>query len=155
MVNTKKPKSENEPVTKKLVVIRIRGSVKTPQKIIDTLFMLRLRRKNHCTVVEDSLANRGMINKVKDYVTWGEIDEDTYRELLTKKGKEYQGRGTDSKKKCSYKSMEIERKKYKRYFRLNPPLKGFGRKGVKVGFQAGGALGYRGEKINDLIRRML
>lgn len=38
---------------------------------------------------------------------------------------------------------------------LNSPRKGFGRKGVKMPFSKGGALGERKEKINDLIERML
>ena len=43
----------------------------------------------------------------------------------------------------------------KPFFRLNPPVKGFDRKGIKVPFSLGGALGYRKEKINDLIKRMV
>ena len=43
----------------------------------------------------------------------------------------------------------------KKFFRLSPPRKGFGRKGIKFAFTKGGALGYRGIKINDLIKRML
>ena len=37
-------------------------------------------------------------------------------------------------------------------FRLHPPRKGY--EGIKRSFKEGGALGYRGEKINHLIRRM-
>ena len=43
----------------------------------------------------------------------------------------------------------------KNFFRLSPPVKGFDRKGIKVQFSLGGALGYRKEKINDLIKRMV
>lgn len=46
-------------------------------------------------------------------------------------------------------------KKIKNYFRLNSPRKGFERKGIKKPFSIGGALGYRGSKINDLIKRMI
>ena len=46
-------------------------------------------------------------------------------------------------------------KKLKRYFRLNAPRRGFGRKGIKQSFQRGGSLGYRGAAINDLIKRMI
>ena len=40
-------------------------------------------------------------------------------------------------------------------FRLNSPRKGYGRKGLKTQYQNGGALGYRGAAINDLIKRMV
>ena len=43
----------------------------------------------------------------------------------------------------------------KSFFRLLPPKKGFERKGIKVPFSLGGALGYRKEDINNLIERML
>lgn len=143
------------PSGKCLAIVVVRGNVKTPQTVIDTLFMLKLRRKNHCVVVPDNPTYRGMIAKIKDYVTWGEIDEDTYQELFQKRAEEYLGRTADSKNKYTYKTADIKGKKYKAYFRLNPPRKGFGRKGVKASFNVGGALGYRGDKINDLIRRML
>lgn len=140
---------------KNLALVLVRGTVKTPQKIIGTLLMLHLHRKNHVVIIPDTRAYRGMIDKVKDYVTWGEIDENTYKELVSKRGEEYLGRLNDAKNKYTYKTLEVGNKKYKPYFRLNSPRKGFGRKGVKVGFNAKGALGYRGEKINDLIQRML
>ena len=37
--------------------------------------------------------------------------------------------------------------------RLHPPRKGY--EGIKRAYTTGGALGYRGKKINDLIKRML
>ena len=43
----------------------------------------------------------------------------------------------------------------KRFFRLNPPRKGWEGKGIKKSYSVGGALGYRGKAINDLIKRML
>ena len=43
----------------------------------------------------------------------------------------------------------------KPFFRLNPPIKGFERKGTKKQFAMGGSLGYRKEKINELVLRML
>ena len=97
----------------------------------------------------------GMINKVKDYTTWGEITEQTFQEMVEKRGKEFKARETDSKKKYSYRVLQYNSKKYKPYFALNPPRKGYGRKGIKVAFRASGALGYRGEKINDLLKRMI
>ena len=139
----------------KIAVILVRGLVNITQPVKDTLAMLRLSRKNHCVVIENNTINKGMIKKVKDYVTYGEITEETFTQLVEKRGEEFKARESDSKKKYNYKFLEVNGKKYKPYFRLNPPKKGFGRKGIKVPFKTGGALGNRSEKINDLIVRML
>ena len=142
-------------MTNKLAIILVRGLVNVTQSVKDTLAMLRLKRKNHCVVVENSALNKGMLMKVKDYVTYGEINEETFKQLVEKRGEEFKARESDSKNKYTYKSLEFNGKKYKPYFRLNPPKKGFGRKGIKMPFKTGGGLGDREEKINDLIVRML
>ena len=124
--------------------------------IEDTLKMLRLYRKNYCCVVDSNPVFMGMISKSKDFITWGEIDDETFKLLVDKRGDEFNGKESDSKGKLSYDDfVVINNKKIKKYFRLNPPRKGFGRKGIKQPFSNGGALGYRGEKINDLIKRMI
>lgn len=130
---------------RKLAIVLVRGMVKVVKPVKETLMMLNLHRKNHCVVIDDTPTYRGMLFRVKDYVTWGEIDDATFAQLVQKRG-QLSIRG---------KALEIDGKKYKRYFALNPPRKGFGRKGVKVAFKKGGALGERNEKINDLVKRML
>ncbi len=143
-------------MSEKIAVIRVRGATKANFRVKDTLKSLKLFRKNYCRIADNTPALLGMIKKIKDYVTYGEIDEQTYKQLLEKRGELYKGRETDKKKKIEYKGfIMVEKKKVKPFFRLNPPKKGFGRKGVKTGFNAGGALGYRGDKINDLIKRMI
>ncbi len=140
----------------KIAIVRVRGSVNLSGNVRDTLSLLRLYRKNYCVVVDDSPSYNGMIKKVKDYVTYGEIDDETYKELVEKRGEGYKGREEDRKGKIEYKKFILaEGKKIKPFFRLNPPRKGFGRKGIKVSFKAHGALGYRGDKINDLLKRMM
>ena len=139
----------------KIAVILVRGLVGVRQDIKDTLKMLGLTRKNHCVVVSNNPINVGMIKKSKDYITWGAISEEIFKELVEKRGEEWKGREEDSKKKYTYKTLLIDGKKYKRYFRLNPPRKGFGRKGIKMPFKLGGALGDREDKMGDLIQRML
>ena len=145
---------KSESSRKNLAIIRIRGITGIEKSIKDTLNMLCLYHNNYCVVVSDSLI--GMIKKAKDYVTWGEIDDETYKLLVEKRGEEYKGRLTDTKKKINYKKfIVVNNKKYKKYFRLNPPRGGFERKGIKVPFTKSGALGYRKEKINDLIKKMV
>jgi len=97
-----------------------------------------------------------MIKKVKDYVTWGEIDENTYNALIDGRSEEYKGRISDRNGKIKYERfIDVNGKKIKKFFRLNSPRKGYGRKGIKVSFKNSGALDYRGDKINDLIKRMI
>ncbi len=141
---------------KKIAIVRIRGLVRVKKEINDTLNMLRLYKKNYCVVVPSTHAYLGMIKKVKDYATYGEINDETFKMLVEKRGKLYKGRKKDSKGKINYNKFFVHNnKKIKKFFRLSPPKKGFERKGIKVGFKIGGALGYRGEKINDLIKRMI
>lgn len=140
----------------KLAVIRIRGIINIKRDIKRTLNQLRLYKKNFCVVVQGSKSSLGMVSKVKDYVTWGEIDDKTYDLLIDKKSEEYKDRITDRKQKIKYnRFLDVKGKKIKKYFRLNSPKKGYGRKGIKAPFNKGGALGYRAEKINDLIIRMI
>ncbi|MEM0473524.1 MAG: 50S ribosomal protein L30 [Candidatus Aenigmatarchaeota archaeon] len=147
-------------------VIRLRGSVKTSKEINDTLNMLKLKRVNHCVLV--SKKQIGMIKKVKDYVTFGEINKQTLVKLL-----ENRLRGEKNKKITQemltqitkFKSFEEfadvlmkekvklnDFKKLKTVFRLNPPRKGL--KSKRLSWPKGD-LGYRKEKINDLIERMI
>lgn len=146
------PKTES----KKIAIVLVRGLINIKTPIKNTLKILKLTHKNHCVVIDNNPNNLGMLKKVKDYVTWGEISDETFKNLIEKKGQIYQGPETCSKGKIKYKRFfTYNNKNYKKYFRLNPPKKGFGRKGIKIPFKVGGGLGYRGEKINDLIERML
>jgi len=51
--------------------------------------------------------------------------------------------------------VELKKLGIKPVFRLKPPKKGFGRRGIKKPYSIGGALGYRASDINDLISRMI
>lgn len=113
----------------KIAIIRIRGAIKASGEVVSTLDMLRMYRKNYCVVIEDTPSNKGMLNKVKDYVTWGTISEEILKELK-------------------------EKYKEKKFFNLNPPIGGYARGGIKKAFPKGG-LGNRGEKINLLLKRMI
>jgi len=155
---------------KNIAVVRIRGKIGLRKGIKDTLNMLRLFNKNYCIVLNNKPQNIGMIKKVKDYVTWGEIEEETLKSLLKKRGKlpgKKQLTNEYMKEKLkididSFTKEVLEGKKslkdlpgLKLFFRLKPPIGGFERKGIKVPFSLGGTLGYRKEKINILIKKML
>ena len=139
-----------------LAAVSVRGITGVRSVISDTLKMLRLYKNNYCAVFPNNPVYAGMLLKAKDYITWGEIDNDTFKLLLDKRGEEFKQRTTDSKNKIKYDDfITINNKKLKKYFRLNPPKKGFERGGIKQTFQNGGALGCRGAAINELIKRML
>lgn len=140
---------------KSLVVVQVRGTVKARKPIIDTLRMLNLGKQNQCVILSPTASSKGMLAKVKDYVTWGEITPEMHKELVTKRGNVYLGRTMDRKKKYAYSVLEFEGKKYLPYFHLNPPRGGYGKRGVKMPYTLGGALGYRREKINALLQRMI
>lgn len=121
----------------KIALVLVRGLIGISSDIKETLFRLGLKRKFSCTVVEDTPVNLGMIQKVKDYVTFGNITEETHKMLIEKRGE---------------KDLEGNVKKM---FRLHPPRGGFERKGIKKSFVVGGVLGNRKEKMNDLIQKMI
>ena len=151
-------------------VIRVRGEVGTGPDVRKTFELLRLHRKNNCVVVPEEKQVKKMIEKVKDYATFGEIDNETLSSLIKKRGRmEGDKRITDEAlKELGFSSVEElsealisgkikvkDLNKFKKIFRLHPPKKGFERAGIKKPFTVGGALGYRGEKINLLIKKMI
>ena len=85
----------------KLAAIRVRGIIGVNSDIEDTMKMLRIYRKNFCCVVPNSPIYSGMLRKAKDYITWGEIDNETFNVLVDKRGEEFSGRETDTKKKIA------------------------------------------------------
>lgn len=155
---------------KKIAVIRIRGKIGVKKDIKDTLKMLRLYNKNYCVVLDNKPQNLGMLKKAKDYITWGDINEEVFKDLLKKRGKLPGNKGLTEeyiKEKLkldieAFSKEFFEEKKslkdipgFKLFFRLKPPVGGFERKGIKTPFSLGGTLGYRKEKINDLIKKMI
>ena len=119
----------------KIAVIRLKGENKITYRVEHALQTLKLYRRNGCSIVPNTPSFLGMVKKVNDFVTWGEIDEETLNLLNTRKKKEGDEKGII-------------------HFKLNSPKKGHGRKGLKSSFKRGGAMGYRGEEINELIKRM-
>lgn len=151
-------------------VIRVRGTLGIKPDIKETLKYLRLNQVNHCVIIPETLEYKGMLQKAKDYITWGEVSEKTLKDLISKRGRiEGDQPLTDEfvKSKSSFKGIEEFAEsvlkgdtKYKDIegikpiFRLSPPNKG-GYEGIKRHYTTGGALGYRGESINALISKMI
>lgn len=129
-------------------VIRIRGTIGASKEIRDTLKMLNLHRINSCTIIPETPSYKGMLQKVKDYVTWGEVDGEIMALLLKRNG-------VEDVENAVEKLMNGEKLKNitNPCIRLHPPRKGY--KSIKKPFNLGGSSGYRGTAINDLIRRMI
>jgi large subunit ribosomal protein L30 len=128
---TEQKVAKTEQKNKYLAAVLIRGLIGVNKDIKDTLRMLNLQTKFSCAVLLDTPVSRGMLHKCKDYITYGELDEATLKEL------------------------ESKRKLVNKHYALAPPVGGFERNGTKNPFSSKGALGYRAEKINDLLRKMM
>ncbi|MBO4357354.1 MAG: 50S ribosomal protein L30 [Candidatus Methanomethylophilaceae archaeon] len=151
------------------VVIRVRGQPDVNYNIEYTMGLLGLNKVNNCAVIPENPSTKGMLQVIKDYCTWGEIDEATLAALIRARGKVVGDKALDDaylKENSEFATVDemakaIIENNYKMkdvvgvkpIFRLHPPIKGY--EGNKRSFQNGGALGYRGAKINDLVNRMI
>lgn len=153
----------------KLVAVRIRGSVGVKKEVLDTLRMIRLTRPNHCILIENNPSQVGMLRKAKEVITWGTIRPEVLAQLLRKRGRLESDRPltdeiVDSRSPygsirefadslCEGRARLCDVPGLKRVFRLRPPRKGY--KSTRRPFSSGGALGDRGDDMNDLILRMM
>jgi len=152
-----------------VAIVRIRGGIRTNQDIRDTLTMLKLGRQNHLVFIHSNPVSKGMLQKVKDYVTWGEPDIETFTAVIQLRGRlvgdkiitdEYiktnSGFATTrdfAAAVLGQKARYSDMKDIKPMIRLHPPRGGY--ENTKISYNAGGSLGNRGKAINTLIMRML
>ena len=152
--------------------IRIRGAPGMKRTILDSLKMLRMHKVNHGVLVWGEKSYLGMLNKCKDYIAYGEIDEKTLLRLLRTRGKVEGNKPlTDEhiKHQTEYKDMkefskalfsgEIKYRtqdvyKIKPVFRLHPHRKGH-RGTIKRHYHEGGTLGYVDQFINVILQKMI
>ena len=151
------------------LAIRIRGQVNLRHDFKKTMESLNLTRSNHAVVIPEDPYYTGMLKKVKDFITWGRVDKETLEEMIRIRGRLmgdkpltelHLAEHTEFKDLTQLSEAMVENKfNYKNIpdikpiFRLAPPKKGH--KGIKRPFSMGGALGYRDEKINELVKRMI
>lgn len=152
-----------------LAVVRVRGTVNVRRDIADTLKMLHLVRNCHATLIDNRPSYIGMLQKIHNYVAWGEISKEVIALLLRKRGRLIGDKPVTDEyaRKLGFTSVEdladaiytlkVEFHKLpdiKPVFRLHPPSGGYGGS-VKKSYKMGGVVGYMGEAINDLIKRMI
>jgi len=155
----KQAKSEKE-VKKKsdmLAVVMIRGTINTKKEVKDTLKMLRLTRINHCIIVPKTPSYVGMLKKAGSWLTWGEITEDSLERIVSKRARMPGNKRLEEKDakgiiKAILKDSQMNRLPISPVFRLSPPSSGF--RSIRLPYPKGDA-GYRGDKINDLLKRMI
>lgn len=173
VMSKKKIKLKQAVLTPKLYfAIRIRGAPGMKRKILDTLSMLRMNKVNHGVLIWGAKSYMGMLNKCKDYLSYGEIDEKTLLRLLRVRGKvegnnpltiEHLNNLTEYKDfkqfakalldgKIQYREKDVY--KLKPVFRLHPPRKGH-RGTIKKHYGEGGTLGNVGDYINVIIHKMI
>lgn len=147
----------------KLAVIRIRSNLRKARAVKAVTDGLNLRKLYSCVLMDKSDSNLGMLSSAESVLTYGEIDKETLKKLLLKRGrvsnaKKYEW---DEAKLNSFAEEFMDGKrtlndmKIKRVFNLHPPIKGFERMGKKTPYTLKGVFGYRGAAINSLLQRMI
>jgi len=162
---------EREPVEGYLVALRIDGTpnVRPPEEA--TLKALRMKSRFSAVLLRDNPSVRGMLQRIKDHVTWGEAKRDDLKLLLSNRARTPEGLGITSKfvkEKTKLAGMtelmsELYSGKFtldklwesgvKPVFRLHPPRGGF-KRNSKRAFTDGGELGFRKDGLHDLLEKM-
>jgi large subunit ribosomal protein L30 len=154
---------------KSIIAVRIRGTIRARKEARETMKLLHLNQNNRAVLVDNRPSFVGMLRTVQGYVTWGEASREIVNMLIRGRARLLgKKRLTDEyAQKVGYKTIgdladavfncHVEYWKIANIdpaFRLRPPTKGF-QGNIKKSYGSGGELGYRGEKINELIKRMV
>jgi large subunit ribosomal protein L30 len=148
--------------------VRVRGTVRASLNVRETLQMLHLTRNNYAVLIDNRPSFIGMLRAAQNFITWGEASKEAVHMLIRRKGKLAGNKKITEEyaQTANFKSLDeladaifncsVEYRKLPNIqpvFKLHPPSKGFKGK-IKKSYGTGGELGYRGEKINELIERM-
>lgn len=152
-------------------VVRVRGGEQAGGKVQRTLEQLRLNKINHLVFVRSDPTVLGMLETVKDYVTWGEVSAEMIAKILIKRGEpvgkrrrlndEFVKDNNDKFKSVLSFAKAIQAdeaslnsvRNLQPVIRLHPPRGGY--ENVKKPYRMGGSLGYRGKDIEALLERMI
>ena len=156
-----------------LLAVRLRGTVGDNPDVEKTLESLALLKVNQARLLKNDSSTTGMLRAAKHIVAWGEVDSATLESLLEKRaeaetrtinldkdfvkarfGKDGFAELASSIVAGEIGLSELSRAGLKPKFRLHPPRGGF-KRSTRRAFSDGGELGYRGNQINTLVRRMI
>lgn len=155
-------------MTKAYLVVRIKGQIDVSDWAKTTLRLLNLDKKFRATIIPAQDNTLGMLNKVKHYVCWQEIDPTLAKELLDKKARKsgYKKISSEDITKCGFKSIDDlasslaegkttmkKLRPLKPWFALAPPRQGFKRSTKRLYGQKG-ILGHNKE-LATLVRKMM
>ncbi|MGD2107671.1 MAG: 50S ribosomal protein L30, partial [Nitrosopumilaceae archaeon] len=150
------------------LVVRIKGQADVPHWATTTMTLLKLDKKYRATILPAKDNTLGMLNKVKHYISWIELDTDLAKELLDKKARKsgYQKITPEDLKELGFNTVEdlakalsdgtatlSKLKPLKPWFALSPPRHGFKRSTKKLYGQKG-VLGSNKE-LGTIVRRMI
>lgn len=150
------------------LVVRMRGTVNVPHWARTTLDLLHLDKKFRATIIPAKDNTKGMLDKIKHYASWQELDVSTTKELLEKKARKggYQKITADDIAKLGFKNADelakslvdgkislSKLKPLKPWFALSPPRNGFKRNTKKM-YGEGGILGNHKELLAQ-VRKMM
>lgn len=146
---------------KAFLVVRMKGTINIPHWAQTTLDLLHLDKRFRATIIPESDNTKGMLDKIKHYVSWQEIDISTAKELLDKRARKqgYRRLAPEDVAKLGFKSTDelakslvegsvalSKLKPLKPWFALSPPRHGFKRSTKKM-YGEGGILGNHKELL--------
>ena len=139
-----------------LLSIRIAGEVNLDGSVSEFLSRLRMRRKYSAVLMQNTPENVATLNKLRDVVAFGPIDEATLKELIKARA---QMKDTTKKLDVDKTLTQVQKEDHnewdiKPFFRLHPPRGGIDSR-LHFGVSKKAVLGNNKEKINELVRRML
>jgi len=150
------------------LVVRIKGQADVPHWAVTTMELLKLEKKYRATILPSKENTLGMLNKVKHYVSWIELDADLAKELLDKKARKsgYRKITVDDINGLGFKNTDelatalsegkatlSKLKPLKPWFALAPPRFGFKRSTKRLYGQKG-VLG-ENKDLGNLVRNMM
>jgi len=149
---------------KAFLVVRMKGTINVPHWANTTLDLLHLDKRFRATIIPEKENTKGMLNKIKHYVSWQEVDVPTAKELLEKKARKegYEKLTAEDILKLGFKSsddlakslvegtaMLSKLKPLKPWFALAPPKGGF-KRSTKRTYGEGGILGNHKELLTQV-----
>ncbi len=167
-ISLRKNQKQEQEIT--LCVLRVRGAHGMKRTIQRTLHLMNLYSVNSATILRSTPIVRGMLQKAKDYISFGPISEEYLKKMLKKRARLTGNKMlTDAhvRRTTVYKSVDglakaiyqgkiqlKEVKDLKPVFRLHPPIGGYPGS-IKKPVGAGGTLGNVGAKINLYLKKMI
>ena len=142
----------------------MKGTINVPHWARTTLDLLHLDKRFRATIIPERDNTKGMLNKIKHYVSWQEIDAPTTKELLEKRARKegYRKLTSDDVVKLGFKNTDdlakslvegsvalSKLKPMKPWFALSPPRHGFKRSTKKM-YGEGGILGNHKDLLSQV-----